>query len=308
MIHHINKYGSQANWIFIHGLSVPLYCLIFIKPWYDKKIIWRTWGHDICMPTKAKATVKQLLKMLLLVLCKKRVKRFKLVGLANIVDELKVKLVFGSDVVTANVPYGLSERECKKRNDVLHSLVSDYKKTDDVCRIMIGHSAYPIDNHVGMINKVKRFMNENIRVYVMLPYGQKDYAEAVKEYALHTLGDKCVIVDRRKPLEEFFSFLLTMDIAILDMQDSAALGILSYLVLAHKKVFLRKDGDIHRAFDYCGLPCGLTDDLDSISYDTFSSPIEYDTEKALLALNPALLNAGYSSDAWNYIFEELLIK
>ena len=83
----LNRYGEKASFIFLHPLSLKKRQVIRIPNKIAKKIIWRTWGHDI-RPLDIKndnifvANIKRILNKMYV----NKVHKFKAIGIADDVD------------------------------------------------------------------------------------------------------------------------------------------------------------------------------------------------------------------------------
>ncbi len=305
MVTNINKYGFSCDWIFIHGLSVSSLRLLFIKPHLCRKIIWRTWGHDISVPSFSTGGIlKNLVRVVLLLLLKLKARHFYAIGVANVIDEMKVKSVFGEKTRIINIPYSRSLLEEKKLVNRVGEIYNNTPK-DNVFRVMIGHSADCQDNHIEIIKQVSRFRNANILFYIMLPYGRSDYSKKVASFAVETLGDKAILVTEKKNYEGYCEFIASMDVAVLDMQKSSALGNIALLMRFEKKIYLNPKGDIYKAITRLNIPCYSSSIIGSESLDDFVNRPNYDGFKACSAVSPWMVDPNFGVNQWNALFDSL---
>lgn len=301
----IDKYGGLGEYIIVHGLHSNGFELMLIKPWLIKRIIWRTWGHDINLPKPHPTNpFKTLFRYCSFIPYYHITKKFALIGTANIVDDIKVKNVYGQRMRTVRIPYCRPETETKRIAEMLSRKSS---KDDGKIRIMVGHSGFSIDKHIPIINSLSKFVNENIVFYIMLPYGDPQYMKQVESFAAEKLGNHCIIFKDRLPFDEYVNFIRSIDIAILGMQNSSALGNVSLLVYYKKKIYLNSEGDIAKGFDYLNLPYGDVDMIDKEQLSDFIKPVDYNDE-CRKPLVEHFLSTTYCKSLWNKVFSELFSK
>ena len=271
---YINKYGELCNWLFIHRIC-SLKNGLKIKKNILPKIIWRTWGGDVGYYRYRKGEpIKNLIKKYYNALWGKRIRKFKAIGIANIVDLLDLKKKFNVNTEKLyRLPYLLKE-------NIYTLKITDIIKSDKTINILVGHSGYSNDNHLEIIDKLKCFSEKSMRVFFILSYGELAYIKQVKTAAVAKLGDKAIFIEKFMPYDEYVNFLAKMDVAIFDGKDSYALGNISVLLFLKKKFFLNHDSIIREAFDFEKLPYLLTSDIDSMSFEEFSKNISYDNKNS----------------------------
>lgn len=292
----INKYGGLGQYIIVHGLHSNGFNLMMIKPWLIKRIVWRTWGHDIDLPKPHPTNIlKTVFRYTSFVPYYYITSKFAVIGTANIVDDLKVKDVYRQRVKTVRLPY------CKpnvERNKTAQMLSKIKYVNDGKIRIMVGHSGFPIDNHISIIKSILKFVNDNTLLYIMLPYGDSEYINQVESFASKNLGNHCIIFKDRLPYSDYISFISTIDIALFGMKNSSALGNIALLVYYKKKIYLNPIGDIAKGFDSLNLPYGNVLMINEEEYTDFIKPFYYigDNNTALL---DHILSPTYCKSQWD---------
>lgn len=123
----------------------------------------------------------------------------------------------------------------------LNKIENEYikNKNNDIINILVGNSATDTNNHFEAFEALKRFKNNNIRVYCPLSYGDKSYGLLVEHEGKRLFGDKFVAVKDYMNINDYSRFLALMDIAffIYDRQQATAnLEILGYF---GSKVYLK---------------------------------------------------------------------
>lgn len=114
------------------------------------------------------------------------------------------------------------------------------KKYDNEINILIGNSATTTNNHFEVFEKIKRFKDENIKIYCPLSYGNSEYGKQVEKEGQRIFGEKFIAIKKYMEIEEYAKFLASMDVAFFAynrQQATANLEILGYFGV---KVFLKK--------------------------------------------------------------------
>ena len=94
--------------------------------------------------------------------------------------------------------------------------------------------------HIEVFEKLRKYRTENIKVYVPLSYGSNSYAESVISEGKRIFGDKFYPMTKFMEKEQYFRFLMTIDVAIFANDRQQALGNIVALLYAGKKVYMRK--------------------------------------------------------------------
>ncbi len=110
--------------------------------------------------------------------------------------------------------------------------------------IQIGNSATATNDHIYILDLLKKFKEENINIYVPLSYGDVSYAESVIEYGKAIFGDKFIPLQKFMSLENYNIFLESMDVAIFNMCRQQAMGNIFTLLGTGCKIYLHPNGKI----------------------------------------------------------------
>ena len=208
---------------------------------------------------------------------RQEVRRFRAVGVGNIVDELDITDRFG-DVETVRYPYPIRDSNLEN----LKQHVKERKPSDPYC-VMVGHSGHPVDNHIEVLRRLEKFQNENICIYIVFSYGNEDYMSEVRKYVHEKWSNKVVIIDQFLPSPEFAALCAKMNAVVLDGMQSYALGNVQIFLELKKKIFLNRNGLLHRAFEHECMPCCCTDELNEMSFELLvKEPVYTDMEKSSL--------------------------
>lgn len=119
-----------------------------------------------------------------------------------------------------------------------------------IINIQVGNSATQTNNHLRVFDELKKYRDENIRIYVPLSYGDIVYADEVIQYGEEIFGDKFIPVRNYMPLEEYYGLLSDMDIAIIDVEGrQQALNNTFALLKSGCKLYFRENSMLYYFFE-----------------------------------------------------------
>jgi hypothetical protein len=211
---------NKSRKIIIHGLWSQIFnAILFSQPWLLKKSYWVMWGGDFYFPQRHGWLQKWVIKNM-------------------------------GFLITANEgDYILSKKLYNSKGKRVHSIMYPsnlYKDFDaptgkkrDSINIQLGNSADPQNNHLEMIEKLKHYKTENIKIYTPLSYGDKLYAKRVAMEGKRVFGEKFIPMMDFLPLDEYQMFLNSIDIAIFAHDRQQAMGNIITLLGLGKKVYLK---------------------------------------------------------------------
>ena len=261
----INRFGEYGDWLFVHAINCKRKVLIQTKKKYAKKVIWRTWGHDMRpYGVNQKKGLAKLMNYILHILYKKTVSQFRAIGIANDIDTVNVNDTFGK-LPTMVLSYGYN----KQTDKMLQIKRKEHNATEEF-RIVVGHSRSPFDCHIDGMKKLEKYKDHNIKICLVLSYGgAEEYGEEVKKYAKEHFGEKVEFIEEFMNYEEYINYLSTIDAAVYPQLHSTALGNLAWLLHFGIPVFVRDKGQFAESFrrnncEYCSF-----DSIDNLSYNEF---------------------------------------
>ena len=103
--------------------------------------------------------------------------------------------------------------------------------------IQIGHSSTSILNHIDVLENLVKYKNENIKIYIPLSYGNKEYGDRVQEVAIQLFRDKVVCIREMMDKDDYMKFLSTIDIAIFNTTRQIGLGNITPLLYMEKNLY-----------------------------------------------------------------------
>lgn len=249
---------KKSKWIIFHAMPLKKWEFCLLPNCICKKIIWRTWGHDIRPLSKTNNFVYDALKHTEFSLFKKKIENIHAMGIANEIDIINIEEVFERKFKYFQLNYSNSE----KIIDYLEKVRPI--KRDTITRILIGHNCSPVDNHLEILDKLVEYKDEQIQLIIPLSYSdpKNGYKEKVIARAYQLFGkNKVKIMGEFIPIQEYISLISSIDIAIMDMFHSNGLGNISFVLYFRKKLFIKKDGNIDKAFLSNGISPNYTSDI-----------------------------------------------
>ena len=270
----INKYADSTDWIIVHGIQ-GVSSLCKVKKRYLGKVVWRTWGSDAGYEMKDGEIIKNIIKKVLNLYYGRYVHKLAAVGVANVVDSINLSKMYG-DVIMFTMPY------CTNEYEILEKIRRRGKASGSGnINIMVGHSGFQNDNHLEVIRSLKRFVDQNIKAYFILSYGDFEYIDKVKQYANKYMREKAVFVEKKMSYEQYADLVSSMDIAVLDGTGSYALGNLQMLLYFGIQLYVNGSGVIRQGLDAEGIPYRTTEEMRYIGYDELKQTTVYQMDKKL---------------------------
>ena len=290
----VNYYGEIADWVFIHALNLSYAEVAKINKKTARKIIWRTWGHDIKEYWGVTDPLRVVKRFMLNLLRVPNVRRFYGIGVAFKYDKVLLESLFGK-VKTFILPYRDSGF------DYTTLTKDDHGGT---VRILVGHSGHKTSNHLQMLHSLSRFSEQPIKICLVLSYGDNEHIKAVKKLAYELYpAEKLEIIEDLMTFEEYMQFLYNIDIAVLDIKGSAALGNFMKLIYMKKKLYVKRDGLMAYALNGEGIDHGYTDELSTISFDEFIRPMS--TPEAAARFTARFDDKDYPQKQWRSLLSDL---
>ena len=228
LIYNLNK----AEKVILHGLFSPhLILILLMQPWLLKKCIWVIWGGDLYYRIS-------------------RSKNFK----SNIYEFLRKSVIsrLGGFITQVKNDYELANSWYGAKGIYYYcfmypsNLYKEYSKENLIKKsskliIQLGNSSDRSNNHIEVLDKLVKYKNMNIEIICPLSYGDKEYADEIKEYGNKLFGMKFTPILDFLKIDEYIELLNRVDVAIFNHERQQALGNITTLLGLGKKVYIRKE-------------------------------------------------------------------
>lgn len=219
-----------ARKIILHGLfSSHLFYALALQPWLLKKCYWTIWGGDLYIhnaETKDWRWYKN-----------EWIRRFVIARVGHFITQIK------GDYELARQWYGAKGvwHECFMYPSNLYHEPPVQNTPHEGINILVGNSADPSNNHREVLERLRPYAQDAIRIYCPLSYGDQNNAEEIVEYGKFIFGEKFVALREFIPFDEYLNLLAIIDVAIFNHTRQQGMGNITTLLGLGKKIFIRNE-------------------------------------------------------------------
>lgn len=298
-VDYINENAKKYKRIILHSLFLSSNEIIKLTDEAAKKIVWIVWGHDLYSVYKKKALslnyivgesihcVKKVLRGTYIRQFKARrevsrkVSLFQCIGIGYPYDEKMIRKKYGQKPTVVYGPVFSNNILSTKKRELRAKHLS-CKST--VINILIGHSGFEFIEHEKYLQKLSKYKNENIHVYLVLAYGaSEERIQKLRQLSdeLFSSGQVTIITEMMKK-EIYMEFLSTIDIAIFPFLHQSALSNTKSLAYMGAKMFFHPNGVLAKGFKEGGVKTFDCRKIGKISFSTFIKYDKIPNESALL--------------------------
>ena len=209
----LTPYFIVAERIILHSLFLHnLVNYLFLHQSFLPKCNWYIWGGDLYDYAKGKKTLREKF----FIFRKKCIVK-KIAGI--------ITYVVG-DFELACQWYGAKGKymECFMYPSNLYKEYHSKDKNDYSINIQIGNSADKTNNHLDIFTNLKKFKDQNIKIFAPLSYGDNKYAHEIADKGKEIFGDKFIPLFDFVSMDQYILFLNNIDIAIFSHNRQQALG------------------------------------------------------------------------------------
>lgn len=216
------KLLCSSSRIYIHSGYLGDEIIRLLEKHIDKladKTIFIPWGGDTLKSPDSK-------------MIKKVISKVKYVACMN--DTFRDRIAGWSDYRFLPIAYNYSYID--------ESMIQEKKDSNkgNVTRILLEHSANKSNCIEDGIRILQKFANENITVYCPLSYGDPEYRDQVIAYGSEVFGEKFHPITEFMGTEEYYKFLMDIDIAVFSMREMKAATTILFLDAVGTKIYLRE--------------------------------------------------------------------
>jgi dTDP-N-acetylfucosamine:lipid II N-acetylfucosaminyltransferase len=286
--------------IFFHGLFSPyLLGALFFQPWLLKKSSWHIWGGDLYAYLSERRSVKGKVEEFL--------RKIIIKNLAEIAGSVRGDYELAKKWYKVKGPFTRTMYLTPFRTPDIDKIIENNIDTTDrsTIYIQIGNSATSTNNHFEIIDSLKKFKNENIKIYAPLAYGDEgDYADKVMAYGKAVFDDKFIGLRDFMEFEKFVLFMNKMDILIFNQTRQQAMGNLWLAIYLKKKIFIREESTLWEYYktDY-NLVINKTKSIFELDFNALKHRNEDELEKNKTIVN-YILSEKYFVELWRAVFDK----
>lgn len=255
------RLARKADRIILHNLNDPrIVFVLLLQPWVLSKCYWLIWGSDLYAYRFGNRNWKWHLKEL--------VRRPVIKRIGHLVSYVPGDADLARKWYAAKGQY----QQCLMYTSNLMQKYNVTSLPHETVNILVGNSGDPSNNHLEIFDKLKRFKNENIRIYVPMSYGGNElYRSKVREIGNGIFYNKLLPLTEFMPLDEYLSFLAQVDIAIFNHRRQQAMGNTINLLGMGKTIYMRSDVTLWDLFASLGLKTFDVSKIDLNQIDNESS-------------------------------------
>ncbi|MGV0983531.1 MAG: TDP-N-acetylfucosamine:lipid II N-acetylfucosaminyltransferase [Limnohabitans sp.] len=219
-----------AKKVILHGLfSSHLFYALALQPWALKKCYWTIWGGDLYIHNKEFKDRRDRKN--------EWFRRFVISRLGHFITHIEGDYKLAQQWYSAKGQW----HECFTYSSNLYKDYQLQPKAHGTINIQVGNSADPSNNHLEMLEKLKAFEDQAIRIYVPLSYGDLEYAKKIISYGIENFGENFIPLTEFMPFEKYLDLLAKIDIAIFNHKRQQGIGNITTLLGLEKKVYIRSD-------------------------------------------------------------------
>ena len=281
---------KQGEKIYFHSLfNKKIILFLFVFRNFLKRSNWIIWGGDLYCYEKRKRYLKNFFWY-------------------KIEDYVKKNFAHISTLVPEDYEIAKKYYKVKGKNQMaiypfdldiefFNNLSAEIKNN---VYIQVGNSADPSNNHFEILDILKKYKNENIKIFCILSYGDKEYAKKINDYGKKFFGKKFIGIFDYMSFKEYCQYLKNIDILIFNHKRQQGLGNIFMLSYFEKKIYIRNDIS---SWNYLTKDLGLKlNSYENIKRETFKKFIKNNCKGNKEKVLKTYFSSKYISQIWTDIF------
>ena len=137
--------------------------------------------------------------------------------------------------------------------------------------ILVGNSATYENNHIEILEQLKKYDLKDSKIILPLNYGDMNYAIAIKNYCKKIdIMDKCIFLDTFILNEQYQEIINSCRVVIMNHIRQQALGTINLALFLGAKVFLNKESPIYSFYKNTKATVYSIEDLDNKYLDSLT--------------------------------------
>lgn len=298
----IAKNNDKVIFHYLKLRTSQMFQMLFYPAIFNK-IIWVAWGADLYqwkekIEKDTYRKVKIRIKNSIALRFRKNIRCF--VGIFP-PDMDYFRKEFQSNAITFYASYTGNLYNPLYSKNKHFSKLEDKVKGNRCINIQIGHSSTKILNHLEVLKTLEKFKGENIRLYLPLNYGDKNYGDFVEERAKELFNDKAICIREMMSKDDYMEYLSTIDIAIFNTKRQIGLGNISPMLYMEKKIYMPKDSVMYNFYRSQQVDIWDYNEITNFDYSQFTQPLRFKGGRKYIVDNELDLN--HKIDMWNKVFE-----
>jgi len=208
-------------------------------------------------------------------------------------DEQVAKEKYKSSPITFYAPY---------TTPVSAKMLDEARKAankNDFLTIQINNSSDATT--LEMLDILKKFKNENIKITTILSYGNPDFKKQIIERGEELYEKNFHYIDKYMPAQDYAKHLANIDILILNQNRQQGVGNCTASAYLGKKIFIKSNITSYKYLQGLGIKIFDTHEIKNMDFKEFSY-----MDEELIAQNienaRSYYDESYHSNAWRKVF------
>jgi len=148
--------------------------------------------------------------------------------------------------------YSLGDQSLELSQNANEDNLPDSIKSESLPVILLGYSSNPINNHIDVLNSLKR-INFKGQIICPLSYGgSPNYVKRIIDFGYSNFGESFKPLTSYIPFSEYKALLLSCDIGIFNTYRQAGVGNIIQLLENGKTVYLSAKSPLYNYFNTIG--------------------------------------------------------
>jgi dTDP-N-acetylfucosamine:lipid II N-acetylfucosaminyltransferase len=139
--------------------------------------------------------------------------------------------------------------------------------------IWLGNSDTLTNNHFDAFVSLKKFRNDNIKLFCPLSYHSGVYEKYVTKQGLKYFNEKWNPITEFMAISDYMQLMETIDVVVMYHNRTQAAGNIFAFVKMGKKVFLKKQSTIYSLMMENGIKVFDSNTIKDLSFEEFSKPL-----------------------------------
>lgn len=167
--------------------------------------------------------------------------------------------------------------------------------------ILIGNSATDTNRHVEIFEWIKKYKDEDVKIFCPLSYGDVTYAKKIADIGEKTFGDKFVPLLDFLDTKKYINLMSNIDVAIFHNNRQQAMGNITLASCLGSKVYISQQTSMWRQYVEAG-GCHFykTEDIPNMDFEDFIDNKDKDIN-ANKEYFEEVLNESNMKKIWNPI-------
>ena len=191
----------------------------------------------------------------------------------------------------------------------IESKLEAVKKDNGPIYIQIGQNSLPSLNHIKVLNYLRKYADENIKIFLPLSYGgTKEYVERVSFVAESYFPGKVIILKDFMDRNEYFKLMNNISIGIFDTERQCGLGNIQLLSFRNVKLFLSENGTMYKYFLKRGVPVEKCENISNMTFEQFTMIPEVKNKNEFEKYINELSDINWAVSLWDKIYKDMRKK